>query len=86
LAGTAVDVLSCDVSARAPLGALLDHLSATGPEVSAVVHSAGAEHAAPMATLTTDDLSAASSVKVGGAVHLHELSVERGLDLDAFVV
>ncbi|WP_338320234.1 type I polyketide synthase, partial [Streptomyces lonarensis] len=86
LAGTAVDVLSCDVSARAPLGALLDHASATGPEVSAIVHSAGVEHGAPIVTLTPDDLVAASAVKVGGAVHLHELSVERGLDLDAFVV
>ncbi|WP_171987807.1 type I polyketide synthase, partial [Streptomyces sp. MP131-18] len=84
-AGSTVDVLSCDVAERDEVGALLDRISATGPELSAVVHSAGAEHGAPVAEMTAADLRAASAVKVGGALHLHELTLERGLDLDAFV-
>ncbi|WP_143231170.1 SDR family NAD(P)-dependent oxidoreductase [Actinosynnema sp. ALI-1.44] len=84
--GTTVDVVSCDVADRRAVGALLDDIDATGPALSTVVHSAGTGHGAPVVGLTADDLREASEVKVGGAMHLHELSVERGLDLDAFVL
>ncbi|MEU8781760.1 SDR family NAD(P)-dependent oxidoreductase [Streptomyces sp. NPDC048637] len=84
--GSAVDVVACDVAERLAVGALLDRIAATGPALSAVVHSAGTGHGAPVAELTAEGLQTASEVKVGGALHLHELSVERGLELDAFVL
>ncbi|RSN69747.1 SDR family NAD(P)-dependent oxidoreductase [Actinomadura sp. WAC 06369] len=84
--GSDVDVVSCDVGERRAVGALLDRIAATGPAVSTVVHSAGVGHGGRVADLTADDLEEAAAVKVGGAMHLHELSIERGLDLDAFVM
>ncbi|WP_367430015.1 type I polyketide synthase [Streptomyces celluloflavus] len=84
--GTAVEVVACDSAERPALAALLDRIAATGHAVSAVVHSAGLSHGAPLATLTRDELEAVFAAKVGGALHLHELTAERGLDLDAFVL
>ncbi|MFF2120311.1 SDR family NAD(P)-dependent oxidoreductase [Kitasatospora sp. NPDC058184] len=84
--GSAVEVVACDVAERPAVGALLDRVAATGPALSAVVHSAGTGHGAPVAALTDAGLQEVSEVKVGGAVHLHELSAERGLELDAFVL
>ncbi|MGW2282882.1 type I polyketide synthase [Streptomyces sp. NPDC001770] len=84
--GSAVEVVACDVAERPAVGALLDRISATGPALSAVVHSAGTGHGAPVTELTDAGLQTVCEVKVGGALHLHELAAERGLELDAFVL
>ncbi|ONK14925.1 Erythronolide synthase, modules 5 and 6 [Streptomyces sp. MP131-18] len=49
------------------------------------MHSAGTATGALVVDTTAAELEAVSAVKVGGALHLHELTLERGLDLDAFV-
>ncbi|MFD7919477.1 SDR family NAD(P)-dependent oxidoreductase [Streptomyces sp. NPDC059740] len=82
--GSAVEVVACDTAARAAVAGLLRHLAATGPALSAVVHSAGVSHGAPVAELTAADLEYVAAAKVGGARHLDELT--SGLDLDAFVL
>ncbi|WP_419998930.1 SDR family NAD(P)-dependent oxidoreductase [Streptomyces boninensis] len=84
--GCGVEVVSCDVSARESVGGLLDWIDGSGVGLSSVVHSAGVEHGAPVVELSVEALAAASAVKVAGAMHLHELTLERNTELDAFVV
>ncbi|AZK92542.1 type I polyketide synthase [Streptomyces tsukubensis] len=81
-----VEVVSCDITARDAVAGLLDWAQRTGPGLSAVVHSAGIGHGAPVTGLSVAELETASQTKVAGAVHLHELTAERGIELDAFVV
>ncbi|MFV2116697.1 SDR family NAD(P)-dependent oxidoreductase, partial [Micromonospora sp. LOL_025] len=77
----AVRVVACDVTDRAAVDALVAGL----PELTAVVHTAGASGGTTPAYEVTDgELSETLAGKVLGAVHLDAAC--RGRDLDAFVV
>ncbi|AGL16001.1 type I polyketide synthase [Actinoplanes sp. N902-109] len=80
-AGTTVDVVRGDVGDRAELSALLSWI---GPQLSAVMHTAGIGPMIPVARTTTQDLSDILAGKAAGATLLHELT--RDLDLEAFVL
>ncbi|KAB1108678.1 SDR family NAD(P)-dependent oxidoreductase, partial [Micromonospora aurantiaca] len=77
----AVRVVACDVTDRAAVEALVSGL----PELTAVVHTAGASGGTTAAHEVTDgELSETLAGKVLGALHLDTAC--RGRDLDAFVV
>ncbi|GDY59341.1 hypothetical protein SVIO_099640 [Streptomyces violaceusniger] len=81
--GARVTVAACDVSDREQLAAVLDAVPEELP-LTAVVHAAGANAAAPLAETGLADAAAVVSGKVAGAVNLDELLGDR--ELDAFVV
>jgi acyl transferase domain-containing protein len=83
-AGSAVAVLAGDVADRAQVAGLLDWTVATGPAVTAVLHTAGAPQATPLAGATVAGLADVVTAKTAGAAHLDELTA--GLKLDAFVL
>ncbi|MEU3545141.1 type I polyketide synthase, partial [Streptomyces paromomycinus] len=83
-AGSAVEVVMCDVSERAPLSGLLDWIGRSGPELSSVMHTAGVLDDGVVDRLNAGRLETVLGVKVQGAVLLDELTA--GLDLDAFVL
>ncbi|HEU5473859.1 MAG TPA: SDR family NAD(P)-dependent oxidoreductase, partial [Actinophytocola sp.] len=76
--GVTATVVACDVADRGALAALL----AEHP-VTAVVHTAGVEHSAPLVGLDPAEFADAMRAKVLGATHLNELL---GDGLDAFVL
>ncbi|MCF3170955.1 SDR family NAD(P)-dependent oxidoreductase [Streptomyces violaceoruber] len=78
--GTRVTVAVCDTADRDAMAGLLDAL----PELTAVVHAAGAAATRPLADSDPDDLAAVMAAKVLGAAHLDELLGDR--ELDAFVL
>ncbi|MFE0427067.1 SDR family NAD(P)-dependent oxidoreductase, partial [Streptomyces sp. NPDC058953] len=82
-AGAAVRVVACDVADRS---AVADQLAATPPghPLTAVVHAAGELADATVASMPLESLDRALRAKVGGAVHLHELT--RDHPLSAFVL
>ncbi|NBH08532.1 beta-ketoacyl reductase, partial [Amycolatopsis sp. SID8362] len=81
--GADVSVVSCDVSDRDAVAALLDGIPAEHP-LTAVIHAAGVLDDGVVGSLTPDRLATVFGPKVDGAVHLDELT--RDLDLAAFVV
>ncbi|WP_206505724.1 type I polyketide synthase [Streptomyces chrestomyceticus] len=83
-AGSAVEIVACDVSERAGLAGLLDRISASGPRLSSVMHTAGVLDDGVVDRLNTGRLETVLGVKAQGAVLLDELTAE--LDLDAFVL
>ncbi|MEU7136734.1 type I polyketide synthase [Streptomyces sp. NPDC046261] len=78
--GARVTVAACDVGDRDALAALLADV---GP-LTAVVHTAAVLDDGTIGSLTTDQLQRVLSVKIDGAVNLHELT--RDMDLSAFVL
>ena len=83
-AGSAVTVLSCDITERAALRALLTWLAAAGPKLSAVLHAAVGADLASLAETGIGELASGLAAKAAGAAVLDELT--DGLDLDAFVL
>ncbi len=83
-AGTPVDVVACDTARRPALAALLDRIAATGPQLSAVVHAAGALDDGVLDRLDPARLENTLAGKAAGAAALDELTAH--LDLDAFVL
>ncbi|MER7758046.1 SDR family NAD(P)-dependent oxidoreductase, partial [Kitasatospora sp. NPDC097643] len=81
--GAATDIVSCDVSDRTALEALLAGIPAERP-LTAVMHTAAVLDDGVIQALTTDQLERVLRVKVDSALHLHELT--RELDLSAFVL
>nr|WP_051133653.1 type I polyketide synthase [Nocardia paucivorans] len=81
--GARTRVMSCDVSDRSAVAALLDELAA-GPALTAIVHAAGVLADGTVETLTTDQVDRVLAPKVDAALHLHELTLHR--DLTAFVL
>ncbi|QMU70752.1 type I polyketide synthase [Streptacidiphilus sp. P02-A3a] len=75
---------TCDVSDRAALEAVLEHLAAAGEPVRAVVHAAGRSSDTPVAELTLDRLAEETAAKTRGADHLDALFDHP--TLDAFVL
>ncbi|GAA3545420.1 hypothetical protein GCM10022222_31260 [Amycolatopsis ultiminotia] len=80
-AGTAVDVVACDTGSRDDLANLVDRI---GPDLSTVMHAAGALDDGVLDRLSTERLASTLTGKAAGAVHLDELTAD--LDLDAFVL
>ncbi|MFD7432928.1 type I polyketide synthase, partial [Streptomyces sp. NPDC059818] len=85
-AGARVDVVACDAGDRAELAGLLDWTAETGPAVSSVMHTAGIGQESAVAETDVAETAAVLAAKAAGAVHLHELTRDLGLDLDAFVL
>ncbi len=83
-AGSAVDVVACDIADRGQVACLLGRIDAGGPGLSSVVHAAGVGCKRPVGELSVGELAGAFGGKVGGAVVLDELTA--GCDLDAFVM
>jgi len=81
--GAQVDIVSCDVSDRAALAALIAAVPADRP-LTAVVHTAAVLDDAVLDRLAPEQIDRVLRVKVHGALHLHELT--RDLDLSAFVL
>ncbi|MFD0632066.1 type I polyketide synthase [Catenulispora yoronensis] len=84
VAGTAVDIVACDMSRRDAVSGLLNRIAATGSAPSSVIHAAGVGEATAIEEFTLDRLAHVSAVKTTGAVLLDELTA--GLELDAFVL
>jgi acyl transferase domain-containing protein/NAD(P)-dependent dehydrogenase (short-subunit alcohol dehydrogenase family)/acyl carrier protein len=81
--GAQVTVVTCDVSEREQVKALIAAVSAEHP-LRAVVHAAGVLDDGVIESLTDERLDRVLAPKVDGAWHLHELTEH--LDLDAFVL
>src|SRR2546423_416653 len=69
--GTAVAVLAGDAGQREQAAAVL---AWTGPELSAVMHTAGIGQACPLAETPVSGLAGVMAAKAAGAAHLHELT------------
>jgi NAD(P)-dependent dehydrogenase (short-subunit alcohol dehydrogenase family)/acyl carrier protein len=83
-AGTSATVVACDMAERAQVAALLTRISARGPQLSTLLHTAGTGQATELDSTTMAELAAVMAAKAAGAAHLDELTA--GLDLDAFVL
>ena len=83
-AGAGVAVIAADVAERAQVAGVLAWIGGSGPALTAVMHTAGAGQATPVADATVAELAALMAAKAAGAAHLDELT--RDLDLDAFVL
>ncbi|AZM94003.1 SDR family NAD(P)-dependent oxidoreductase (plasmid) [Streptomyces sp. W1SF4] len=81
--GARVTLAACDVADREALAAVLSGVPADRP-LKAVVHAAGIVDDGLLATLTQDQFERVIRVKAAGAVALHELTKDSGLD--AFVL
>ncbi|MFJ4689655.1 SDR family NAD(P)-dependent oxidoreductase, partial [Streptomyces sp. NPDC088789] len=81
--GTHTTVVSCDVTDRDALAAVLDSVPAEHP-LTAVVHTAAVLDDNTLESLTPHQLDRVLQVKAGAADHLHELT--RHLPLSAFVL
>ncbi|MEU5684057.1 type I polyketide synthase [Streptomyces venezuelae] len=75
--GASVRVVTCDVSDRRALGALLDEL----PSLRGVVHAAGTVDDGVVSALTPERLDSVLRAKADAAWHLHELTRDRDLSL-----
>ena len=83
-AGTTVNVVVGDVSRREEVSALLQWISRTGPQLSAVMHTAGVVDNGVIDRLDAARLAPVLAAKATSATLLDELT--SGLDLDAFVL
>ncbi|MFI1369357.1 type I polyketide synthase [Streptomyces griseochromogenes] len=83
-AGTHVEISTCDSGLRADLSGLIDRIAASGPPLTAVMHTAGVLDDGVLDRLDAERLTTALSAKAAGAAYLDELTAD--LDLDAFVL
>jgi acyl transferase domain-containing protein/NADPH:quinone reductase-like Zn-dependent oxidoreductase/short-subunit dehydrogenase len=84
-AGATVTIAAADVSDRQALADIVDVIPADTP-LRTIVHAAGVLDDGVIGSLTPERLGKVVAPKVAGAWHLHELTVERHIDLDAFVL
>ncbi|WP_240324135.1 type I polyketide synthase [Streptomyces cavourensis] len=82
--GARSTVLACDVTDRAALEQVLQHLHDAGDTVRAVVHTAGLTSDTPLMDCTPEELARLTAAKTRGAAHLDALF--DGRPLDAFVL
>ncbi|MEU8781764.1 SDR family NAD(P)-dependent oxidoreductase [Streptomyces sp. NPDC048637] len=75
-AGTAVEVIACDLADRPSVAALLARTAATGPRLSTVLHAANAFHLTRLDDTDLAGLAASLAGKAAGADHLDELVTE----------
>ncbi|HZN19848.1 MAG TPA: SDR family NAD(P)-dependent oxidoreductase, partial [Micromonosporaceae bacterium] len=78
--GARVTIAACDAADRKALAALLDEV----PDLTGVVHAAGALDDATIASLTPEHIDRVLRPKVDAALHLHELT--QGRDLAMFTL
>ncbi|MFD4766022.1 SDR family NAD(P)-dependent oxidoreductase [Streptomyces niveus] len=83
--GAEVTVAACDAADPDQLALLLDALPTDRP-LRTVVHAAGTLVEAPLGDVTADQTEQVLRPKVEGARQLHDLTLSRGLELDAFVL
>ncbi|MEU6239021.1 SDR family NAD(P)-dependent oxidoreductase, partial [Kitasatospora sp. NPDC047058] len=83
-AGSAVEIVACDVTDRSALAGLVAWIGASGPALSSVLHTAAVLDDGVVDRLSVDRLETVLAAKAASAVHLDELTAE--LDLDAFVL
>nr|QIQ28638.1 Nbc42 [Streptomyces sp.] len=83
--GAEVTVAACDAADRTALSALLDGVPDAHP-LRAVVHTAGVLDDGMFGSLTAERLRGVLRPKADAALNLHELTLERGDDLTAFVL
>ncbi|MFI6093858.1 type I polyketide synthase, partial [Streptomyces sp. NPDC051218] len=83
-AGTAVDVVACDVSDRSELAGLIAWTGSSGPSLSSVMHTAAVLDDGVVDRLSVPRLETVLAAKAASAVYLDELTAD--LDLDAFVL
>ncbi|MFD7917557.1 type I polyketide synthase, partial [Streptomyces sp. NPDC059752] len=81
--GVEVSVVACDASDRDALRALLE---AEADTLTAVVHTAGILDDGVLDALTPDRFESVLRAKATSALNLHELTVELGIELSAFVL
>ncbi|MFE0062855.1 type I polyketide synthase, partial [Streptomyces sp. NPDC059003] len=83
--GAEVTVAACDMADRDQVDGLLDGLAGTAP-LTAVVHAAGVLDDGVLGALNPERIAEVMAPKAHAALILDELTRERGLDLDAFVM
>ncbi|MEU8787760.1 beta-ketoacyl reductase, partial [Streptomyces sp. NPDC048637] len=83
-AGSAVEVVSCDLTVREQVTGMVSWIENTGPSLSTVLHSANTPFLARLEDTDRDGLAAALGAKAIGAVHLDEATA--GLGIDEFVM
>ncbi|MFI8084023.1 type I polyketide synthase [Kitasatospora sp. NPDC086009] len=83
-AGSAVDVVACDVTDRSALAGLVSWIGGTGPALSSVLHTAAVLDDGVVDRLSVERLETVLAAKALSAAHLDELTAD--LDLDAFVL
>jgi NAD(P)-dependent dehydrogenase (short-subunit alcohol dehydrogenase family)/acyl carrier protein len=71
--GASVDIVSCDVSDRPALAALIEHEHEQGHHITTVVHAAGVGQLWPIDQTTPEAFEAVSAAKITGTVNLDEL-------------
>ncbi|MGC9381240.1 type I polyketide synthase, partial [Streptomyces sp. MH13] len=81
--GVEVSVVACDASDREALRVVLAEYA---DSLTAVVHTAGVLDDGVLDGLTADRLESVLRAKATSALNLHELTVELGVELDAFVL
>ncbi|MEU2392248.1 type I polyketide synthase, partial [Streptomyces sp. NPDC007369] len=81
--GVDVSVVACDAADRDALRAVL---AAEAEALTAVVHTAGVLDDGVLDALTPDRFESVLRAKATSALHLHELTVELGIELSAFVL
>jgi NADP-dependent 3-hydroxy acid dehydrogenase YdfG/acyl carrier protein len=81
--GAQVRVVSCDVSDRAQVQAMLQEIPSAHP-LGVVVHAAGVLDDGLVENLTAERMTSVLRPKVDGAFHLHELTMD--MELSAFIL
>ncbi|WP_444542948.1 SDR family NAD(P)-dependent oxidoreductase, partial [Kitasatospora xanthocidica] len=81
--GATVRVVACDATDRDALATVLREAT---PTVRAIVHTAGITDDGTLTLLTPERLGSVLAPKSEAAQHLHELSLQLGLDLTHFVL
>ncbi|MFK0258977.1 type I polyketide synthase [Streptomyces sp. NPDC090445] len=81
--GVEVSVVACDAADRDALRTLL---AAEAETLTAVVHTAGILDDGVLDALTPERFESVLRAKATSALHLHELTVELGIELSAFVL
>ncbi|WP_455681710.1 type I polyketide synthase [Streptomyces tsukubensis] len=83
--GARVSVVSCDIGDREAVATLLATVAGDAP-LTTVIHAAGVLDDAVVDSLSLAQLDRVLRVKAEGARHLHELTLEMGVELDDFVL
>nr|BFD89957.1 hypothetical protein KitaXyl93_13170 [Kitasatospora sp. Xyl93] len=78
--GSAVEVVSCDLTERAQVTAMVSWIENTGPGLSTVLHSANTPYLSRVEHTGHEGLAAALGAKAAGAVHLDEATADLGID------
>ncbi|MEU8787752.1 type I polyketide synthase, partial [Streptomyces sp. NPDC048637] len=79
-AGSAVEVVSCDLTERAQVTTMVSWIENTGPSLSTVLHSANTPYLSRVEHTDHEGLAAALGAKAAGAVYLDEATAELGID------